>query len=167
MHSAFAAVLAIALLLFVAVTWLPGPSPVDGTGWAALTLVGVFILVPFAFMVRLSLNDVEPKVWQAFRALRRPLRRALVALLLTAAAGLLLSVVHGDLLYQEPETLAGRYYVLDAAGDRSRVEVTKAGYEAVVEGEQRVLLSLASCLAAFGACATFAARDLFRENRRP
>ncbi|MEU4171322.1 hypothetical protein AB0F46_31145 [Streptomyces sp. NPDC026665] len=165
-HSVFAAVLAVALLLFVAVTWLPGPSPVDGTGWAALTVIGAVVLVPAALVVRLRLNDVEAELWPAFRELRRPLRRALVALLLTAAAALVLSVVHGDLLYQEPEALAGRYYASKVSGDRGRIEVTKAGYEAVVENEQRVLLSLAGCVAAFGACATFTAREMFRVDRR-
>ncbi|MFI0966056.1 hypothetical protein ACH4S8_32385 [Streptomyces sp. NPDC021080] len=165
-HSVFAAVLAVALLLFVAVTWLPGPSLVDGTGWAALTMIGVIILVPVAIVVRLRLNDVEAELWPAFFELRRPLRRALVALLLTAAAALVLSVVRGGLDWQNSKVEAGQYYA-DYVRTHSRVELTKAGYETAAEGEQRVLLSLASCIAAFGACATFTAREMFREDRRP
>ncbi|WP_143050138.1 hypothetical protein [Streptomyces sp. 2231.1] len=78
------------------------------------------------------------------------MRRALVALLLAAVAALVMSVLHGDGRYQEPEARAGRYYASKVTGERARVEVSMAVYGAVREGEQRMILSAASCVAALG-----------------
>ncbi|MFI0961984.1 hypothetical protein ACH4S8_11355 [Streptomyces sp. NPDC021080] len=167
-HSVFAAVLAVALLLFVAVTWLPGPSPVDGIGWAVTVMVGVVVLVPVAIVVRLRLNDVEVELWPVFREeLPRPLRRVLLGLLLTAVASFALSLAHGDPDLSGPKAHGDRYWAEYGRNHHSReVALTKAEYEVAVEDSQRDLLSFASCVASVGACVAFTARESFRVDRR-
>ncbi|MEV6192874.1 hypothetical protein AB0M19_10770 [Streptomyces sp. NPDC051920] len=141
--------LSVALLSFVALTWLPGPSPIDGTGWSMAVMMLSFVLCLCVAMPVIKSEVSRPPKWFLGRGLPGHVRATVGLLIVSGVALLVVNVSDGGGALETPRALGDRYFATDmAASPRVQVEISRSRYEFEVEDEQRMMLVLMGLLCA-------------------
>ncbi|MEU1196815.1 hypothetical protein ABZ446_11395 [Streptomyces sp. NPDC005813] len=146
-HSGIAVGLSVVLLSFVLLTWLPGPSPVGGTGWPVPAIVLAFLLLGAALYPLIE-NEPSAQLGE-FKDLPSPVKVVSWLLIALSVAMIVLTAVGGHGGFQSPTVEGGRYFSYDqSTSPRVKVELSRSEYEEVTESQQRMMLSIASLLSA-------------------
>ncbi|WP_369243626.1 hypothetical protein [Streptomyces sp. R41] len=165
LHSGFAAGLSAVVLSFVALTWLPGPSPVDGTGWAVPVILLAFLVLGTAVVPMAGTGSNARSRWSVF--LRLPGRVKAVPGLLIAlgVAMIIINAAGGEGALESPTAEGGRYFSYDqSTSPRVKVELSRSQYEAVIESQQRMMLAIAGLMSASAAGVVLAGGELRRQD---
>ncbi|MFI6359839.1 hypothetical protein ACIBJF_46425 [Streptomyces sp. NPDC050743] len=154
LRSGMAVGLSVVLLSFVLLTWLPGPSPVDGTGWPVPSIVLAFLLLGTALYPAMkdepsAQRGAPPPKWSAFGYLPNRVKAVPGLLIALSVAMIIITAAGGLGNFQSPTVEGGRYFSYDlSTSPRVKVELSRSQYEAVTEGQQRIMLSIASLMSA-------------------
>ncbi|MFF8478969.1 hypothetical protein [Streptomyces sp. NPDC015414] len=141
--------MSVALLSFVAFTWLPGPSPVDGTGWAMAVMASAFVICLCAAVPVIQSEASSPPKWILGRGLPGQVRVMLGLLITSGVVLLAVNVLDGGGALETPRVVGDRYFATDmTASPRVKVEISRSRYEFEVEDEQRMMLGLPGLLCA-------------------
>lgn len=163
--------LSVALLSFVALTWLPGPSPVDSTGWAMAVMALSFVLCLCAAVPVIETGASRPPKWLLGRGLPGQLRATLGLLIASGVVLLVVNVLDGGGALETPRAVGDRYFATDmTASPRVEVEISRSRYEFEVEDEQRMMLVLTGLLCAGATWLVLAIGAPYRQeaaSRRP
>lgn len=167
LHGGIAAGLSTVLLLLAALTWLPGNLPLAGLKWPMVAIVVLLFPIFIAALVRMFLSGADRhSMWLAFRCLPGRVQGFLGALVISGVVLMLFSTV-GAGSWQAPEVKDGRYFVFDTTPHaRGTIEVSHSQYEAVLESDQRSMLTIPGILFAGAAYFVFAAGELRRADVR-
>ncbi len=147
LHSGIAVGLSVVLLSFVSLTWLPGPSPVDGTWWPVPAIVLAFVLLATALY---PVIQNEPSTQRGeFKYLPNRVKAVVWLLIALSVAMIVLTAAGGHGRFQSPTVEGGRYFSYDqSTSPRVKVELSRSQYEASTESQQRLMLSIASLMSA-------------------
>ncbi|CAM5519603.1 hypothetical protein [Streptomyces hirsutus] len=164
LHGGVAAGLGAVLLPLAWLTWLPGTLPLlDGRWLLPLNVVVVFPTV-MAALARLVLARADKaQVWQALRCLPGKVQAGLAVLVLSGMAMMFLSMGREGNL-QSAEVRDGKYFAFDTTA-RGTVELSRERYQAVLEADQRSMLTIPGVVLVGAACAVLAAGELRRADR--
>ncbi|MFB7556470.1 hypothetical protein [Streptomyces brevispora] len=167
LHGGAAAGSSAVLLLFAALTWLPGTLPLTGSKWPMVAIAVLLFPICIAAVVRMLLSGADRhSIWLAFRCLPGRGQAVLGALAVSGVVLLFFSTA-GSGNRQAPEVKDGRYFVFEVTPEaRGTIEVSYSQYEAVLENEQRFMLAIPSALFAGAAYVVFAAGELRRADVR-
>lgn len=158
-----AAVLGAVSVVLAWLTRLPGTLPLpEETGLLALIVVLLFPVLATA-LARLVLMRVDKAlVWRAFRCLPGKVQAGLAVLALSGMAMMFLSLgQEGNL--QSAEARDGRYFAFDTTA-RGTVELSRERYQAVLETDQRSMLTMSGVVFVGAAYAVLAAGELRRAD---
>ncbi|MGD1220414.1 hypothetical protein AB9Q10_18530 [Streptomyces krungchingensis] len=163
--------LSVALLSFVALTWLPGPSLIDGTGWTMAVMTLSFVLCLCAAVPVINSEASRSPKWFLGRGLPGHVRATLGLLIVSGVVLLVVNVLDGGGALETPRALGDRYFATDmTASPRVEVEISRSRYEFEVEDEQRMMLVLTGLLCAGATWLILAIGAPYRQeaaSRRP
>ncbi|WP_327381477.1 hypothetical protein [Streptomyces sp. NBC_01207] len=165
-HGGVAAALGAALLVLVALTWLPGTLPLTVSGWPmAATAVLLFAIFVSALVRMFLMRADRHLVWLAFRCLPRTVQTGLAALAISGV-GITVIGAAGEGNLQAAEEKDGRYFAFDTAPlARGTVEISQKQYQAVLESDQRSMLAVPGLLFVGAAYVVLTAGELRRADR--
>ncbi|MEV0688566.1 hypothetical protein [Streptomyces sp. NPDC050388] len=166
-HGGVAAGLGAVLLVLAGLTWLPGALPPAKAGWLPALIAVLFFPIVISAVVRLFLARVDKSsAWQAFRCLPGRVQTGLAVL---ALSGVVMTFLgkgqEGNL--QAVEVKDGRYFAFDTTPHaRGTVELfSHEQYRAVLEADQRIMLTVSGVLFVGAAYAVLVAGELRRADR--
>lgn len=158
--------MSVGLESFVAVTWLPGPSPIDGNGWPVLVIVVCFAICVCAMAPLIEDRKSKKSLrGRSFLGRDLPRRVRLTGGLLIAAAlfAQILGLFDGGGVLESPRRSGDRYYANNVTlSPRVDVEIPRSRYEFEIEEDQRAMLGVGGLL-----CAWFTWVDLTQRPTRP
>ncbi|MFD7911929.1 hypothetical protein ACFV30_14530 [Streptomyces sp. NPDC059752] len=165
-HGGVAAALGAALLVLVALTWLPGTLPLTVSGWPMAAIAVLLFAIFVSALVRMFLMRTDRQlVWLAFRCLPRKVQTGLAALAISGV-GITVIGAAGEGNLQAAEVKDGRYFAFDTAPlARGTFEISQEQYQAVLESDQRSMLAIPGLLFIGAAYVVLTAGELRRADR--
>ncbi|WP_405789805.1 hypothetical protein [Streptomyces sp. NBC_01367] len=166
-HGGVAAALGAALLVLVALTWLPGTLPLTASGWPMAAIAVLLFPVFTSALVRMFLMRADRHlIWLAFRCLPRKVQTGLAALAISGVGITVIGTAAGEGNLQAAEVKDGRYFAFDTAPlARGTVEISQGQYQAVLESDQRSMLAIPGLLFIGAAYVVLTAGELRRADR--
>ncbi|MEV7859059.1 hypothetical protein AB0O86_09550 [Streptomyces hirsutus] len=163
-HGGVAAGLGAVLMVLAGLTWLPGTLLLIEEGGLLALIVVLLFPILMAAAVRLLLARADKaQVWQALRCLPGKVQAGLAVLVLSGMAMMFLSMGREGNL-QSAEVRDGKYFAFDTTA-RGTVELSRERYQAVLEADQRSMLTIPGVVLVGAACAVLAAGELRRADR--
>ncbi|MGW1896340.1 hypothetical protein ACWCQB_02550 [Streptomyces hirsutus] len=165
-HGGVAAGLGAVLVVLAGLTWLPGTLSLFEARWLSALIFALLFPIFIAALARLFLARADNALlWQAFRCLPGKVQTGLAVLALSGMAMAFLSMgVEGNL--QSAEVRDGRYFAFDTTPHaRGTVELSRERYQAVLEADQRSMLTISGVVFVGAAYAVLAAGELRRADR--